>query len=143
MTEFFASLYEFFGLLPFYSKDFADHLCGWAAVSIDIGGGTTDVVIFQGNAPRYLTSFEFAANAIFGDAYGRRLGENHGLVRKYLPQYQTLLTENRLEELNQVVRSIIRTNKSDDINSFLFSIERHPRVNNRDLFSYNKKIITR
>ena len=31
MTEFFASLYEFFGLLPFYSKDFADHLRGWAA----------------------------------------------------------------------------------------------------------------
>jgi len=130
-------------LAPFYYYERTGRIQGGAAtpaVSIDIGGGTTDVVIFQGNAPRYLTSFEFAANAIFGDAYGRRLGENHGLVRKYLPQYQTLLTENRLEELNQVVRSIIRTNKSDDINSFLFSIERHPRVNNRDLFSYNKKL---
>ncbi len=30
MTEIFASLYEFFGFLPFYSKDFADHLRGWA-----------------------------------------------------------------------------------------------------------------
>ncbi len=130
-------------LAPFYYYERTGRIQGGEAtpaVSIDIGGGTTDVVIFQSNAPRYLTSFEFAANAIFGDPYGQRLGENHGLVRKYLPQYQKLLTENRLEELNQIVMSIIGTNKSDDINSFLFSIERHPRVNNRDLFSYNRKL---
>jgi len=130
-------------LAPFYYYERTGRIQGGAAtpvVSIDIGGGTTDVVIFQNRRPQYLTSFEFAANAIFGDAYGRRLGENHGLVRKYLPQYQQLLRENRLEELNQIVEFIIGTNKSDDINSFLFSIERHPKVQNRDLFSYNGKL---
>ena len=29
MTEFFASLYEWFGLLPLYSRDLGDHLRGW------------------------------------------------------------------------------------------------------------------
>ena len=29
MKEFFASLYEFFGLIPFYSRDMGDQLRGW------------------------------------------------------------------------------------------------------------------
>ncbi len=137
-------------LAPFYYYEKNQTQGGEATpvVSIDIGGGTTDVVIFQGNAPQYLTSFEFAGNAIFGDAYRQRLGKNHGLVRKYLPEYQKLLKNSlELKELEKIVESIIETDKSDgtnsksdDINSFLFSIERHPKVNNKDLFSYNKKL---
>ena len=38
-------------------------------VSIDIGGGTTDVLIVDKGEPKYLTSFRFAANTIFGDGY--------------------------------------------------------------------------
>ena len=29
MTDFFAALYEWFGLIPLYSSDLADHLRGW------------------------------------------------------------------------------------------------------------------
>jgi len=29
MKEFFASIYEWFGLFPLYSRDLGDHLRGW------------------------------------------------------------------------------------------------------------------
>ena len=38
MTDFFASLYEWFGLVPFYSQDFGDHLRGWDITCTDYMG---------------------------------------------------------------------------------------------------------
>ena len=64
-------------------------------VTIDIGGETSDIVIFQGKNPTLLTSIRFAANAIFGDAYGGS-PKNNGFVEKYKNVFASLLHDNEL-----------------------------------------------
>lgn len=53
-------------------------------VSIDIGGGTTDVLIVREGRADLLTSFRFAANSIFGDGYGLDADSNtfYGTILK-------------------------------------------------------------
>lgn len=38
MNDFFAAFYEWFGLIPLYSKDFGDHLRGWDITCTDYIG---------------------------------------------------------------------------------------------------------
>jgi|LakMenEpi03Aug12_release.lakeMendotaPanAssembly.Ray.scaffolds.fasta_scaffold23693_6 hypothetical protein len=107
-------------------------------VSIDIGGGTTDVVVFKSNKPILLTSFKFAANSLFGDGFHEYGAKDNGLINKYLPYFEKLLTENQQYNLIQVLESIKGRNKSDDIVAFLFSLEKNHRIQDKRLFSFNK-----
>jgi hypothetical protein len=106
-------------------------------VSIDIGGGTTDVVVFRSNMPILLTSFKFAANSLFGDGFYEFGASSNGLINKYLPHFEKLLFENHQHDLIEVLKSIKGRNKSDDIIAFLFSLENNHRIQDKALFSFN------
>jgi hypothetical protein len=107
-------------------------------VSIDIGGGTTDVVIFKSNKPEKLTSFKFAANSIFGDGFSEfGAATSNGIISKYYPYYENLLGINKLYDLSMVLSSIKDKNRTEDINAFFFSIENNPKIRDKKLFSYN------
>lgn len=62
---------------------------GRGAVTIDIGGGTTDLTIFGttdgGHQVRIknISSFRFAANSLFGDGYKKLGSQTNGFVTKY------------------------------------------------------------
>jgi hypothetical protein len=99
-----------------------------SVISIDIGGGTTDVVIYKNNQPYLLTSFRFAGNALFGDAFGDRNSNMNGLVQKYIEQYDSLLTNNSLNALKNILDSLKKDKKSDEILSFLLSLEKNADV---------------
>jgi hypothetical protein len=128
-------------MAPFYFFKGSNKIQGGAfkpVVSIDIGGGTSDIVVFKQNKPLYMTSFKFAANSIFGDGYSEYGAANsNGLIRKYLPYFENLLGTNRLYDLSKVLASIKDKNKTEDINAFFFSIENNPKIKDRRLFSYN------
>lgn len=47
----------------------ADIVSQKPVLSIDIGGGSTDVVFFDRREPRFGTSFNFAGNALWGDGF--------------------------------------------------------------------------
>ena len=96
-------------------------------VSVDIGGGTTDIVVYKDNKAQVLSSFRFAANSIFGDPYGKSSSIN-GFVLTYLGRFQELLETNSQYELIQVLQEIQTNGKSEDIISFLFSIEKNKNV---------------
>ena len=91
-------------------------------VSIDLGGGTTDVVIFENNKAKILSSFKFAGNSIFGDDYGRTYNIN-GFVDKYFNKYIELLKindcNNELAALNQIKEN----GSSVDIINALFRLQ--------------------
>lgn len=109
-------------------------------VSIDIGGGTTDVVVYQDNKPQILSSFRFATNAIFGDAYGRSSSVN-GFVGAYLNRFKELLETNQQYDLVKVLDSISANGKSEDIISFLFSIERNKNIIEQNIpISFSKEL---
>lgn len=128
-------------LAPFYYFKGANRLQGGAfkpVVSIDIGGGTTDIVVFKSNKPLLMTSFKFAANTIFGDGFSEYgAASSNGLINKYFPYYENLLSTNKLYDLSKVLSSIKDKNRTEDINAFFFSIENNPKIKDKKLFSYN------
>src|SRR5690606_16763975 len=128
-------------LAPFYYFKGTNKLQGGAfkpVVSIDIGGGTTDIVVFKQNKPLLMTSFKFAANAIFGDGFSEYgAATSNGLISKYFPHYENLLDKNNLPDLLNVLSSIKEKNRTEDLNAFFFSIENNPAISDKKLFSYN------
>lgn len=110
-------------------------------VSIDIGGGTSDVVVFQANEPVLLTSFRFAGNAVYGDAFNEYGAASHnGFVRKYANRIQDLLDSQSLGDLSDNNRHVFDTNRSEDIMNFWFSIERSNHVRNKQLLSFHRML---
>jgi hypothetical protein len=110
--------------------------------AIDIGGGTSDIVIYQKNKPESLTSFRFAANSIFGDAFNGSPAIN-GFVKKYLPLYEKLLSDNNLYDLQAVMKEISEEQSSEDIVAFYFSLENNKLIQDKNLqsnLSFNEKL---
>jgi hypothetical protein len=91
-------------------------------LSIDIGGGTTDVLIIQNKIPVYSTSFRFAANAVFGS---KKFGLTN-VVEKWQAHFtdKVLPHARKLIRFYQKINGKYTANSSDigDIASFFFSI---------------------
>lgn len=108
--------------------------------AIDIGGGTSDIVIYQKNKPEFLTSFRFAANSIFGDAFNGSPDIN-GFVIKYLPIIDKLLSDNSLVDLQSVMNEIKEEKSSEDIVAFFFSLENNKNIQDKNIpISFNDKL---
>lgn len=93
-------------------------------VSIDIGGGTTDVSIFEQNKPSLLTSFRFAGEDIYGDGYSNNIHDN-GFIKKFFGIVKKKLSDNSeiaIDELS-ILDSIYHKNNSVDVINFLFSLK--------------------
>lgn len=98
-------------------------------VSIDIGGGTTDVLIVDKGEPKFLTSFRFAANSVFGDGYSYD-SDSNGFVKKYSGDIMHLLDENSLTGLKAVLKSLEEKKVSTDILAFFFSLASNKETQN-------------
>lgn len=108
--------------------------------AIDIGGGTTDIVIYHQNEPKILTSFRFAANSIFGDAFNGS-PELNGFVKKYQTVIDKLLADNNLYDLQAVLQEIKEEQSSEDIVAFFFSLENNRTIQERSIpISFNDKL---
>lgn len=132
---------------PYYYYKCSDKFHGAASsvVSIDIGGGSSDIAIFEPNTkhPIMLSSFRFAANVLFGDGFSEiPHGDTNPMVIKYAKYFKDLFNndDDKYGELNGILDDIIEKRKSEDINAFFFSIEQNRIVKNNDTFSYNQKL---
>ena len=103
-------------------------------VSIDIGGGTTDVLIVNDGKEELLTSFRFAANSIWGDGYGLT-SDSNGFVNRFKNDIYKKLEDNDLADPYEVMQNLCKQKKSVDIVSFFFSLE-----TNKSVLSKNIKI---
>ena len=124
-------------------------MSGGSFVSIDIGGGTTDTVIYQPTANRLdtepvaISSFRFAGDAIFGDAFTERDADNNPLIRHYGEYFKRLISKNNdIGYLNSILQDVLKRKRSQDVNAFLFSIENVEQLRNlrevdRNIYSYN------
>lgn len=99
-------------------------------VTIDIGGGTTDVFVVEEGlqeTKRMLSSFRFAANAIFGDGYNFSSNEN-GFVNAFKGEVEKVFEDNMdkdgigVSNLREAYKAILDTEKSTDVVNFFFSL---------------------
>ena len=132
---------------PYYFYKSSSQFRGSASnvASIDIGGGSSDVVVFESNAqqPTILTSFRFAANVLFGDAFSEvPHGDSNPMLVKYVDYFKRLFDsdDERYGELNGILDDITAKRKSEDINAFLFSVYNNKVVGKNDVFSYNQRL---
>jgi len=117
-------------------------------LSVDIGGGTTDVAMFFSEELIGTTSFKFAGNALFGDAYsvGGHGADKNGFVMRFAPKFRKLL-EGEYGQATGVLKELLSKQKADDINAFFFSVENniehwarqeHGQTSvNKDQYSYS------
>ena len=131
-------------LAPFYYFKNSNKLPGGAykpVVSIDIGGGTTDIVVFKSNKPLLLTSFKFAANTIFGDGFSE-FGTTclTGLVKKYFSHFEDLLRANNLYNLSKELATIKEKNRPRISTPSSFQLKIQPEDQGCRAFSYNSTL---
>lgn len=121
-------------LTPFY---YYTNVEGKAAlekpmVSIDIGGGTSDVAVYKGDTPILFSSFRFAGDAIFGDNYNRNININ-GFVQKYYKKLSIILKENKESSLQGILDGIKDRNNSNDAINVLFSLENNKQLKSKKI----------
>ena len=113
-----------------------------SVVSIDIGGGSSDVAVFLPGEkqPAILSSFRFAADTLFGDGHSSMpRGDTNPMLQKYTAHFKRLFDgdDDKYGELNGILDDIVQKGRSEEISAFLFSVEQNKAVAGNDIFSFN------
>jgi hypothetical protein len=93
--------------------------------SIDIGGGTSDIAVFDTNGARYISSVNFAGNHVMGDGYNSNILIN-GFVKAFEKEFiETCQDKENASELTSIISAIKNGGNpsSSNFNSFLFSVD--------------------
>ena len=111
-------------------------------INIDIGGGTTDVAYFVDKELSFVTSFKFAANDIFQDAYAKDTVHN-GIVDAYKDKIKAVLESNSIDPAVRDVLSIFDSDNNRhpaNMASFLFSLRDNQNLKNvnRNKIDFNE-----
>ena len=103
------------------------------SVSVDIGGGTTDIMIYADGEPKLISSFRFAGNAIFGDGFNGSVNSN-GFVQKYYPKFKEILIQNDLKPELEILEKLYNDNQSSqDIINYFFSLHENKNIKDKQL----------
>lgn len=103
-----------------------------SVLTIDIGGETSDVFVVEDSNPKMMSSFRFASNAIFGDAFGYN-SDSNGFVSKYLDKIISVLKTNSLNTLQNALDDIVTQKKSSDIVAFFYALSNNKDVRKQDI----------
>jgi hypothetical protein len=120
----------------YYHEQTAQIVTAKPVLCVDIGGGSTDVVVFQEKrerlgekTPQFGTSFSFAGNALWGSGYSRINSEQTGVVREYGSWVEERIGHIQDEELMRNVAGVYRelndsSAGSEEYLNFFFSIDK-------------------
>lgn len=103
-------------------------------VTIDIGGGTTDIVVADANGVKLVTSMRFAADAIFGNILVPvQNGSLNGIIKQFKDEFIDKL--DGLDDLQKMLIEKTANNKGNslEVASFLFSLEENEQVKQKQL----------
>lgn len=112
-----------------------------AVVTIDIGGGTTDVYAVENTEPKMLMSFRFAANTLFGDGYSYD-SDNNGFVSRYKDKFLSILQspDMKVQELAKTLLQIEAKKNSSDIIAFLFSLATNKKIKGNTSLNFTEEL---
>lgn len=114
-------------------------------LSIDIGGGTCDVVVQLGENSIKLCSFRFAADVIFGA--GRAC--DNSMIQTHYHHFMDLLSSSSLDrdearKVREMLKKMCESEMpSTEASTFLFALENHPAlkdIDSSDDKSYNVRL---
>jgi hypothetical protein len=116
---------------PFYYHEARGAIAGDKPIlSIDVGGGSTDVVFFEKKKPRFGSSFHFAGNALWGDGYNRvrTTSDRSGVVEWALPRIeralQSVAQQDRRLDARQIVGPLEHWNgPSEEAINLCFAVD--------------------
>ena len=94
-------------------------------VTIDIGGGTTDIVVADSHGVKCITSMRFAADAIFGNTLvAVQNGKLNGIIRQFKDEFISNLEGTDFSDLKKMLLDMTSGNmgNSSEVASFLFSL---------------------
>lgn len=108
------------------------------SLSIDIGGGSSDIAVFDETSPNaiLISSFKFAGNAIFGDGYSTQGEKGNSDYNGWVKTFLTEASSVAGKEYEGILKDILSRKDSADFNNFLFSLESDKTKN----FSYSRLI---
>ena len=98
-------------------------------VLMDIGGGTTDFAVYQGNKPVFVSSVRFAGNSIYGDFPGFSMNMN-GFYKRYCDKFRTLVASTSLKGIYE---NVVNNGISADFVSFLYSLEKNTDLKRKNI----------
>ncbi|MBE7169550.1 MAG: hypothetical protein INR73_03125 [Williamsia sp.] len=104
-------------------------------LSMDIGGGTTDVLLFYNDQPLYSTSSLMASRVLFGEFRNRTFQKNNPILKYYRPMIKELIEAfisngqtddlkdagGQMKSLHEWYFNSSSTTRSEDVISFYFS----------------------
>ena len=97
-------------------------------VTIDIGGGTTDIVVADSVGVQCITSMRFGADAIFGNTLvAVDNGRLNGIIRQFKDEFITNLEDTGLKKRLQNMTER-KVENSSEIASFLFSLTENKEI---------------
>jgi hypothetical protein len=120
-------------------------------VSIDIGGGTSDIFFAQNGEEKYLTSIRFAANSIFDCI---KKSSNSPFIKKYKAEFYKMLEGNGMTDIKNLIDGMVEEEdkveekanykvSTSDVVMLLFSLSSNKDVianNLVDKFDYSAKL---
>lgn len=101
-------------------------------VSVDIGGGTTDMAISKKKGEvSYVTSFRFATNDLFETPYSK-VNNRSGIIDYFKSEFRTILDKDVFKELLSIFDN---EDNQDPANmaSFLFSLKENSLITKNDV----------
>lgn len=116
----------------FYTKHEGDSAMEKPMVSMDIGGGTSDVAVYSEELPILFSSYKFAGDAVFGDNYNRNININ-GFVNRYHGKVIRILEENNQKILAGTLEKIKEENSSHDLISAYFSLNENKELVDKNI----------
>lgn len=93
-----------------------------SVLTLDIGGGTTDLMYFRDGKPSIGSSFYFGANTLWGDGYTEFQNEkNNGIYLSLKDSINGVLKSTELKALNEKIQHEESNSGSDEIINFWIS----------------------
>jgi hypothetical protein len=110
----------------YYSKKKGVNSLSHPVIGLDIGGGTSDIIIYSKDKAQLISSFKFGGNALFGDGYNSNKDLN-GFVQRFIPEAIQFLDDNSLT-FKITFSEIVKDFDSGDIVSALFALEDNQKL---------------
>ena len=96
------------------------------AITIDIGGGTSDFSFAKGKNVEYISSARFASNSLFGDGLCG-VNMSNGIVNHFMEEIKSRL--DKQENLKDIMEDIKQgANASSNLVSFFFSLKDNKEI---------------